>query len=128
MKVRALSLIAFIVAICISSQAFAAGMITGRVVDKDSGEPLVGANITVEGTTLGASTDLDGNYTVRMVQPGAWTVSATVLGYKKMTRNDRGDRCFEFVGYICYKVAPGFFKKPQPCHIIEHDHCPFFLV
>ena len=36
------------------------GKISGRIIDKESGEPLIGANVIVEGTSLGASTDYEG--------------------------------------------------------------------
>ena len=38
------------------------GKISGRVTDKETGEPLIGANVMVDGTPLGAATDTDGNY------------------------------------------------------------------
>ena len=38
------------------------GKIAGRVTDVDTGDPLVGANVVVEGLLLGASTDSDGFY------------------------------------------------------------------
>ena len=36
------------------------GKITGRVVDENSGNALIGANVMVEGTSLGSATDADG--------------------------------------------------------------------
>lgn len=38
------------------------GKLRGKVTDKESGEALVGANVTVEGTSLGAATDVNGEY------------------------------------------------------------------
>ena len=40
--------------------------ITGKVIDAGSGEPLPGVSIVIQGTTLGVTTDLDGNYTVNV--------------------------------------------------------------
>jgi outer membrane receptor protein involved in Fe transport len=57
------------------------GKITGRVVDQDTREPLVGVNITVEGTLLGGATDVSGNYTVLAVPPGTYRVKASLVGY-----------------------------------------------
>ncbi|MEM1269309.1 MAG: TonB-dependent receptor [Bacteroidota bacterium] len=57
------------------------GKIAGRVVDATSGEPLIGVNVFVEGTTLGASTDLEGYYTILRVRPGTYTVRAAYIGY-----------------------------------------------
>lgn len=57
------------------------GKIAGRVIDADSGEPLLGAAVVVEGTRLGASTDLDGNFIILRVPPGSYTLEASFLGY-----------------------------------------------
>ena len=45
-------------------QAFAQSAVSGKVTDQ-SGEPLVGVNVLVKGTTNGTMTDLDGNYQLR---------------------------------------------------------------
>jgi outer membrane receptor protein involved in Fe transport len=57
------------------------GKIAGRVTDTKSGEPLIGANVVVQGTSLGASTDAEGNYFVINVPPGNYDVRATLVGY-----------------------------------------------
>ncbi|MFM8347545.1 MAG: carboxypeptidase-like regulatory domain-containing protein, partial [Bacteroidota bacterium] len=38
------------------------GIISGTVTDNRSKETIIGANVFIEGTTIGASTDLDGNF------------------------------------------------------------------
>jgi outer membrane receptor for Fe3+-dicitrate len=57
------------------------GKISGRVTDQN-GEPLPGANVSVEGTNLGAATDIDGNYFILKVPPGTFTLGITMMGYK----------------------------------------------
>uniref|UniRef100_A0A832DJM7 TonB-dependent receptor n=1 Tax=Ignavibacterium album TaxID=591197 RepID=A0A832DJM7_9BACT len=57
------------------------GKLTGTVKD-NNGEPLVGANVIIEGTTLGAATDFDGRYTILNVRAGTYTVKFGYLGYK----------------------------------------------
>jgi outer membrane receptor protein involved in Fe transport len=61
------------------------GKISGRIVDKETGEPLVGVNVTVRGTTLGAMTNLEGYYAILYVQPGIQTVVASMVGYAPVT-------------------------------------------
>lgn len=61
---------------------FASGKMRGRVVDKDSREPLVGTNVSLQGTTLGAATDVNGEYIIVNVPPGVYTVRATFIGYQ----------------------------------------------
>ena len=46
------------------------GSITGRVTDASSGQPVVGAQISVVGTTLGSQTNGAGQFTIRGVRPG----------------------------------------------------------
>ncbi len=52
------------------------GSVAGSVTDQ-AGSPLVGANIVVSGTQLGASTDADGFYSITGVPAGTHTVTAT---------------------------------------------------
>jgi outer membrane receptor protein involved in Fe transport len=60
------------------------GKVSGRVVDKASGEPLPGANIIIQGSTLGAVSDTQGYFVVLQVPPGLYSVQAKVLGYAPM--------------------------------------------
>jgi len=59
------------------------GSIQGVVTDKMTKETLPGANIYVEGTTLGVSTDLDGRYKLENLKPGPVTLTVSFIGYKK---------------------------------------------
>ncbi len=56
------------------------GTLAGRVVD-DTGEGLPGANVLIVGTTLGAATDMDGNYRIIGVAVGTYSVTASYIGY-----------------------------------------------
>ncbi len=58
------------------------GKLAGRVIDQETGEPLPGVNVIVEGTTLGAATDLEGNYIVLNLPPGTYNVRAQMIGYQ----------------------------------------------
>ncbi|NVM57422.1 MAG: TonB-dependent receptor, partial [Desulfobacterales bacterium] len=66
------------------------GKIAGLVQDGSTGNPLPGVNILLEGTTLGAATDADGQYFVISVPPGNYTVVASFIGYA--TENVTGVR------------------------------------
>ena len=83
MRIRMHLSILFLFAFCIPSLLLAqqAASISGRVVDMQ-GEPIIGANVVVKGTTNGSITDLDGNYTVKTT-PGT-TLEITYMGYKKV--------------------------------------------
>ncbi|MBD3224185.1 MAG: TonB-dependent receptor plug domain-containing protein, partial [Caldithrix sp.] len=58
------------------------GKIAGKVVDANTGEPLPGANVIIEGTLLGASTDTDGDYYIINVPVGAYTLVVSYIGYR----------------------------------------------
>lgn len=60
------------------------GKISGVVIDEETGEPLPGANIVIEGTLLGAASDLKGQYTIINIPPGMYSVTASVIGYRSM--------------------------------------------
>ena len=60
----------------------ATGAVTGRVTDAAAGTPIVGANVRVGGTTLGAQTADDGRYTIRGVPTGTVTVQVNRIGYE----------------------------------------------
>ncbi|HTY36464.1 MAG TPA: TonB-dependent receptor [Bacteroidota bacterium] len=57
------------------------GKIAGTVKDKKTGEPLIGCNVVLEGTTMGAATDLDGHYNILNVPPGTYVLNVTLVGY-----------------------------------------------
>jgi len=57
------------------------GKIVGKVTDAVSGEPIVGVNVLVVGTTRGATTDIDGKYTIIGIPIGTYTVRASQVGY-----------------------------------------------
>ncbi len=59
------------------------GRIMGRVVALDSGEPLIGASVLVEGTKLGSMADLDGNYIINNVPVGTYWLTVSAIGHTK---------------------------------------------
>jgi len=72
----------------LTSSAFAqsgVGKISGKVLDTDTGEPLIGANIIILNTNLGAASDLDGNYFILNITPGNYNVKVSYVGYAPKT-------------------------------------------
>ncbi|MDO9547622.1 MAG: TonB-dependent receptor [Candidatus Marinimicrobia bacterium] len=63
------------------------GSIQGRVVDKTAGDGIIGANVVIVGTTLGAATDENGSFIIDAVPAGAVQVMVSVIGYSKVTRD-----------------------------------------
>ncbi|MCX7875103.1 MAG: TonB-dependent receptor [Melioribacteraceae bacterium] len=60
------------------------GKLTGKVIDKKTGEPLPFVNVVIEGTSLGAATDLDGKYTILNIPPGKYSVKFQYVGYQSV--------------------------------------------
>ncbi len=61
------------------------GKITGQVTDADGGA-LPGANVVVEGTRFGATSDNEGYYIIIGVEPGLYTLKASMVGYETVVR------------------------------------------
>jgi hypothetical protein len=64
------------------------GSIKGVVLDKDTREPLAGANILLTRTTFGASTDGNGRFVIQNVPPGQYTAEIRMLGYQTANLTD----------------------------------------
>ena len=64
-------------------QAQSSGRIRGTVLDKSTGEPLYGANIILEGTSLGAATTIEGEYIIRQIAPGNYNLIIKYIGYNE---------------------------------------------
>ncbi|MCK9243896.1 MAG: TonB-dependent receptor [Candidatus Neomarinimicrobiota bacterium] len=66
------------------------GKITGTITDADTGEPLWGVNVIIEGTAsgLGAATDEDGYYVILNVPPGTYSLKTAMIGYTSITEKE----------------------------------------
>lgn len=73
------------------------GKLSGRVIDKETREPLPGANVVIEGiwledievgmsVKLGAATDPDGYFVILNVDPGLYTIKAAMIGYQPLIK------------------------------------------
>ncbi len=65
-----------------------AGKISGTIKDKTNSEPLVGATVVLKGTKLGGITDVAGDYYILNVPPGTYNVTASIVGYGKVTQTE----------------------------------------
>ena len=61
--------------------------ITGKVIDKSTGEPLPGANIVIKGTSLGSATNIEGVYTIHNVPPGNYILMFTFIGFETIEKS-----------------------------------------
>lgn len=58
------------------------GIIEGKITDHKTGETIIGANVFLEGTTIGASSDLDGNFQIGSIKPGVYNLIVKYISYK----------------------------------------------
>ena len=61
------------------------GRISGKVVDQQTGEVLIGANVLVVGTSLGAASDVNGEYLITSITAGEYSIKASYIGYQDVT-------------------------------------------
>ena len=65
------------------------GKISGVVSDAETGEAIIGANVRISGTNLGAATDVDGFYYIINLDPGIYNIEVRYIGYKTAIRELR---------------------------------------
>ncbi|MBN2365430.1 MAG: TonB-dependent receptor, partial [Calditrichaeota bacterium] len=84
---RQLTGILILIIFLASTQVWAGntGKISGRVTDKETGEPLIGVNVLVKETNLGSATDEDGFYFILQVPPGTYDLEFSYIGYHTLT-------------------------------------------
>ncbi len=80
-----LSLILFLPLSFLSAQT---GGIAGKVIEADSGFEVIGGNVVIKGTGNGASTDLDGNYQIKNLEPGTYTLVCSYIGFENKEINE----------------------------------------
>ena len=68
----------------ITSSLFAGttGKISGKVVDRETGEPLPGANVIIVGTSYGSATGVNGEFIILAVTPGLYAIKSQFIGYR----------------------------------------------
>ncbi len=64
------------------------GKISGLVQDSETGDPMIGVNVIIAGTSLGAATDMEGYFTILNIPPGKYELVATSIGYKTFRLQD----------------------------------------
>ena len=74
--------------VSVASMLFAGttGKISGTVKENEKGQLLPGANVFIVSTTLGSSTDINGNYTIINIPPGTYTVEFSMIGYTTLKK------------------------------------------
>ncbi len=84
------TLLALVCTVFLASNLIAqtSGKVRGIVTDASTGEALIGTNVLIDGTGLGAATDENGEYFILNVSPGAYTMRAEIIGYQTAVELD----------------------------------------
>ena len=90
----------FMMCFCVVS--YAQTTINGNVTDQN-GQPLAGANVIVDGSSTGAQTDFDGNYSFKSDAEGSMTVTASMMGFQSSSQN------VDSSGSLDFKLEDGTF-------------------
>ncbi|GIV37003.1 MAG: collagen-binding protein [Cyclobacteriaceae bacterium] len=72
----------FLLAVGFGFRASAQGSIAGTVKDAATGEPVIGANVMLQGTQTGTSTDIDGKFLISSVPAGTYNLQVSYITYK----------------------------------------------
>ena len=76
-----------ILLLLIPAFSLAQNTVSGTVTDASTGDALPGANVVLEGTSMGAAAGSDGTYSISNVSAGAYTVTASVIGYANASKS-----------------------------------------
>ncbi len=72
-----------ILVISITGKIYAQNSISGTVTDAENGESIIGCNVTLQGTTMGNVTDLDGKFEIKNIAPGTYNIVFSFISYDK---------------------------------------------
>ncbi len=79
---RCTFLLAALLLVAVPAGAGTTGLLEGRIVNKQTGEPLAGANVRIVGTPFGAAADVEGFYQIPNIRAGVYTVRFSSIGYR----------------------------------------------
>ncbi|PKL89925.1 MAG: hypothetical protein CVV23_02510 [Ignavibacteriae bacterium HGW-Ignavibacteriae-2] len=82
---KKITILIFLLSLPIYLLAGTVGKVKGKVIDKATGEALIGANVFVVGTSFGAATDINGAYEISNLEAGIYEFRASYVGYSSLT-------------------------------------------
>ena len=64
------------------------GIIEGTVLDKETKLPLIAANVMLENSTIGATTDAEGKFVIKSLNVGSYSIKISYMGYQLIIKTD----------------------------------------
>ena len=82
---RKLTLLLALVILCVGNAAAQVTQVSGQVFDKEDGLPIIGATVSVAGTSLVVATDNDGKFKFSGLTPAHQTIDISYIGYEPVS-------------------------------------------
>ena len=86
MRKLLLPICAVAIMLFVAATSFAQGTVSGKLLDAETGEPLISASVLVKGTNFGAISEIDGAFSIEGVPSGSQTLVITYVGYVEMEK------------------------------------------
>lgn len=93
------------------------GKISGRVIDVETNEPLVGVDVFISILQVGGATDVDGYYFILNVPSGNYDVEASMIGYRPAIRK-KVDVFVDRTTYLNFELGPTIIEIEEPVIVI----------
>ncbi len=68
------------------------GSVKGKITDATTGEELIGANVLIQGTTKGTTTDVNGNYSLDGLEKGSYNLVISYVSYEQIDPEGRSKK------------------------------------
>jgi len=94
------------------------GKIIGKVIDDKTKDALPGVNVIIEGTQLGAATDLEGKYVILQVLPGYYNIRADYMGYQSVRVEQLLVRA-NHIAYADFSLGPKVLEMEEVVVVAE---------
>jgi len=88
MRYKFLFIVVFLCSVVFSQQKPLTGTIMGKVYDAENKLPLPGVNVYIKDKSIGASTDIDGNFKIENLDVGSYVIVFSYIGYTPITLTD----------------------------------------
>ncbi len=75
-------IVVLLLIVCTTLIAGTKGILEGKVIDKDTDDPLIGVSVSIVGTSIGAATDIEGKFMFNNIDVGTYQVRFTSIGYQ----------------------------------------------
>jgi hypothetical protein len=95
-------------------------LIEGHVLDAVTREPLIGANILVMGTAIGATTNPDGHFQIPNLAPGTYRLQASMIGYQSFIKTD-------IIAAVGKQVEVMIMLQPEAVKVSEYEITPTYF-